>query len=80
METSDLSAYHDLGPKHFDSNPSTLFQASQNKQNYPIPHDATIFYLDFHEYLPRVFSLITEQAWASKFSPHSQVPSRAPPA
>jgi hypothetical protein len=80
METADLSAYHDLGPKHFDSNLSTPFQASQNKQNYSIPQDAIIFSLNLYEYLPQIFSLITEETWNSTFSPHSKVPSRAPPA
>lgn len=81
METADISACHDLGPKHFDSNLFTLVQTSQNKSNYPVPHDATISSsIAFPQFFLQVFSFFIDEKSQSTITPLSEYPTRAPPA
>jgi hypothetical protein len=78
METADLSAYHDLGPKHFDSGQLTVVPASPKKPDFQIQHDITKTYsLASPQILFHILSPLEEKTWHTTFTPVSQFPSRA---
>jgi hypothetical protein len=81
METADLSVYHDLGPKHFDSGQLTVVQSSPKKPDYRISHDATnACPFAAPQIYIQICSSIAEEARHTSFTPLAKFPARAPPA